>query len=88
MLDFDQFAYLTFDCYGTLIDWERGIVEALRPVLARHGVELSDDEILERFGELESAAEKPPYKRYREVLATVLDGFGEAFGFTPIRRRA
>jgi len=83
MLDFDQFAYLTFDCYGTLIDWERGIVQALRPVLASHGVELSDDEMLERFGELESAAEKAPYKRYREVLATVLDGFGEAFGFTP-----
>ncbi len=58
MLDFDQFAYLTFDCYGTLIDWERGIVEALRPVLARHGIELSDDEILERFGALEAAAEK------------------------------
>jgi len=83
MLDFKRFDYLTFDCYGTLIDWERGIVEALRPVLARHGVELSDDEILERFGTLESAVEKPPYKRYRDVLATVLDGFGEAFGFTP-----
>ena len=83
MLDFNQFAYLTFDCYGTLIDWERGIVEALRPVLASHGVELSDDEILERFGTLESAAEKPPYSRYRDVLAIVLDGFGKAFGFTP-----
>ncbi len=83
MLDFNQFDYLTFDCYGTLIDWERGIAEALRPVLVRHGVELSDDEILERFGALESQAEKPPYRRYREVLATVLDGFGEAFGFTP-----
>ena len=50
MLDFDQFAYLTFDCYGTLIDWERGIVEAFKPVLARHGVELSDDEILSDSG--------------------------------------
>ncbi len=83
MLDFSQYDYLTFDCYGTLIDWERGIVAALKPVLARHDVELSDDVILERFGALESAAEKPPYSPYREVLATVLDGFGEAYGFTP-----
>ena len=36
---------LTFDCYGTLIDWETGTIEALRPLLARHGVALSDDEI-------------------------------------------
>ncbi len=83
MLDFKRFDYLVFDCYGTLIDWESGIVAALRPVLAEHGVDLSDDAILERFGALESAAEKPPYKPYREVLATVLDGFGEQFGFTP-----
>lgn len=83
MLDFNRFDSLVFDCYGTLIDWERGIVAALRPVLARHGVTLDDDALLERFGALESAAEKPPYKPYREVLATVLDGFGEQFGFTP-----
>ncbi len=83
MLDFDRFAYLTFDCYGTLIDWERGIAAALQPVLSRHGVNLTDDQVLERFGALESAAEKPPYKPYREVLATVLDGFGENHGFTP-----
>jgi 2-haloacid dehalogenase len=83
MLDFNQFDYLTFDCYGTLIDWESGILAALRPILQRHGVELTDDEILERFGTLESAAEKPPYKSYRQILTTVLEGFGEQFGFTP-----
>ena len=83
MLDFDRFTHLTFDCYGTLIDWERGILAALRPVLDRHGIALSDDGALERFGELESAAERGPYRRYREVLATVMDGFGERFGFVP-----
>jgi len=31
---------LTFDCYGTLIDWETGAIDALRPLLARHGVTL------------------------------------------------
>lgn len=83
MLDFDQFEYLTFDCYGTLIDWERGIVAALRSVLERHHVELTDDAILERFGALESVAERPPYKSYRQVLAKVLDGFGQEFRFAP-----
>jgi 2-haloacid dehalogenase len=83
MLDFDHFTYLTFDCYGTLIDWERGILAALRPVLDRHGIALSDDAALEHFGACESAAERGPYRRYREVLATVMDGFGAQFDFTP-----
>lgn len=83
MLDFDRFTYLTFDCYGTLIDWERGILVALQPLLARHGVALGDEQVLERYGALESAAERPPYRRYREVLAGVVDGFGAQFGFMP-----
>lgn len=83
MLDFDRYTHLTFDCYGTLIDWERGILAALQPVLAGHGVALTDDQVLELFGELESAVEAGPYRRYREVLATVLDGFGARLGFTP-----
>ncbi|MHB8644626.1 MAG: haloacid dehalogenase type II [Thermomicrobiales bacterium] len=83
MLDFDRVTYLTFDCYGTLIDWERGILTALLPVLDRHGIVESDDATLERFGELESAAEQPPYRPYRDVLATVMDGFGDRLGFVP-----
>jgi 2-haloacid dehalogenase len=83
MLDFDRYTHLTFDCYGTLIDWERGILAALRPVLARHGLALTDDRILELYGELEAAAEAGPYRRYRAVLAAVLAGFGARLGFAP-----
>lgn len=83
MLDFDRFTYLTFDCYGTLIDWERGILAALRPVLDRHGIAITDDAALELYGELESAAESGPYLPYRELLATVMDGFAERLGFEP-----
>jgi 2-haloacid dehalogenase len=83
MLDFDRFTHLSFDCYGTLIDWETGILAALRPVLDRHGVALSDEQALELYGERESAAERGPYRRYHDVLATVMDGFGERLGFTP-----
>jgi 2-haloacid dehalogenase len=83
MLDFDRYTYLTFDCYGTLIDWERSILAALRPVLDRHGIAIADDAALELYGELESAVEAGPYLPYRDLLATVMDGFGERLGFVP-----
>ncbi len=83
MVDLERFSVLAFDCYGTLIDWETGIIAALRPILEQHGVEQTDDEILELFGELEAQAEGGPYQSYREVLATVTDGFGQRLGFEP-----
>jgi 2-haloacid dehalogenase len=83
MLDFTRFECLTFDCYGTLIDWESGILAALRPVLEAHGVQLSDAEILELYAQLEAEAEQGEYRRYREVLEAVVRGFRKRFGFTP-----
>lgn len=83
MLRFDSFDVLTFDCYGTLIDWETGILDALRPVFAAHRVELLPERTLERYGELESAAERGPYREYTAILRTVLAGLGSQFGFTP-----
>lgn len=82
MLDFKNYRVLTFDCYGTLIDWERGILNALRPVLDRHNITISDDEALELFGELESEAERGPYLSYRDILTVVLAGFASRLGFT------
>ena len=82
MLDFDRYEYLTFDCYGTLIDWERGILTAIHPILANHGVTISDDELLERYGDLEAEAEQGEYHTYKETLATVMDGFAQHYGFT------
>lgn len=82
-IDLREFSTLTFDCYGTLIDWETGILNALRPLLSAHGHELSDNQMLEQFGEIEAAVEAGPYKAYRDVLAEVADGFGERLGFTP-----
>jgi 2-haloacid dehalogenase len=80
---FDRFSALTFDCYGTLIDWEAGIVAALRPLLADHGVSQPSDRILELYGELEAEAEAGPFMRYHDVLGAVVDGFGRYFGFEP-----
>jgi 2-haloacid dehalogenase len=80
LLDFKQFRALTFDCYGTLIDWESGILSAIRPVVQRHGCNLGDAEILRLYGELEPVEQKP-YRRYREVLAKVMRALGQRLGF-------
>jgi 2-haloacid dehalogenase len=81
VLDFSRFRVITFDCYGTLIDWETGILEALRPILAAHDAELGDREILQLYGELEADVEAGEYSAYREVLCTVVRGFGLRLGF-------
>jgi 2-haloacid dehalogenase len=85
-LDFAAFDALTFDCYGTLIDWETGILEALRPVVERAGgtaAARGDDELLEVYARHEAALEEGPYRTYREVLAGALRGVGEDLGFVP-----
>lgn len=79
-LDFDRFRALSFDCYGTLIDWESGLLGAMRPILHSHGCRLSDAQILKIYGELEPQ-EQNPYRRYRDVLANVVRRFGGRLGF-------
>lgn len=86
-LDFDRFKAITFDCYGTLIDWESGLLGALRPILQAHGHPLSDREILDLYAELEPKAQNP-YRRYRQVLAEVARGFGERLGFQLVNGEA
>ncbi len=83
MLDFDRYRVLTFDCYGTLIDWETGILSALQPLFAERGITVSDEQILELYGSFESAAEKGEYRPYRMVLRNVVVEFGREFGFDP-----
>lgn len=79
-LDFSRFEYLTFDCYGTLINWEQGILGALQPILQSHAVVLSDDAVLAIYGEIEPPLQHP-YQRYREVLSQVVHEFGRKTGF-------
>jgi 2-haloacid dehalogenase len=82
-IDFGAFSALTFDCYGTLIDWERGLLDALQPVLAPRGIDAPDDELLERYASHEAALEAGEYLPYREVVARSLHGLGEELGFVP-----
>lgn len=75
LTDFDT---LSFDCYGTLIDWESGIFEALRPLLARIDPPLTRDQVLEAHARHESAQQRyTPHLRYRELLAIVYKRLAE-----------
>ncbi len=80
-MDFERFDALTFDCYGTLIDWESGILDALDALLEGSGLEVpAGDELLELFGRLEADSERGPFRTYREVLVDVAFGFALELG--------
>jgi len=83
MINFSDTELLTFDCYGTLIDWESGIFSAIRPVLAAHGKSIADADLLALYGEFELNAEAGEYRPYREVLQSVVRSFGQRLGFNP-----
>jgi 2-haloacid dehalogenase len=83
LLDFSRFELLTFDCYGTLINWEEGILRCLHRLLATHGKDTDDATILRLYGDFEARAEQGEYRRYREVLQSVVRQFGQQLGFTP-----
>ena len=79
-LDFNDFDVLTFDCYGTLIDWETGLLTAFRAPLAAHGIAESDEDMLRAFARHEAELEAGPYRRYRDVLGEVLKAMLTHFG--------
>jgi 2-haloalkanoic acid dehalogenase type II len=67
-----DFKVLTFDCYGTLIDWETGMVTALRPLTSKVPATLTRNAILEAHARAESMQQRyTPTKNYREILAAV-----------------
>jgi 2-haloalkanoic acid dehalogenase type II len=73
-----EFTTLTFDCYGTLIDWERGMLSELRPWANAHGVQATDGEMLEAFAEIESRCEREtPDRPYPGILEDVLHGLAK-----------
>ena len=78
----DDFDALTFDTFGTLIDWEAGIVAAARPVLVAHGIGIAEEALLAMFGAHEHGFEDP-FHPYRQVLALTLGAIGDELGFQP-----
>ncbi len=79
LIDFEAFDALTFDCYGTLIDWETGILRALGDLLGAAAEGEPPDALLERYGRFEPEAEHGEFRHYREVLEDVARRFAAEF---------
>ncbi|MCY4414991.1 MAG: HAD-IA family hydrolase [Chloroflexi bacterium] len=81
MLDFNRYEWLSFDCYGTLVDWETGISTAVAQALEAHGVSRTPAEILGLFSDLEPRAQTAQgYLEYRSALRGVMALMGEELG--------
>src|SRR2546425_1416 len=63
------FDFVTFDCYGTLIDWESGIFDAFRDAAGEDGVNLDRRSLLQAYARIEPVVEQERYRSYRDVLA-------------------
>src|SRR4028119_595097 len=87
MLDANKYQVLSFDCYGTLVDWESGIIAGLRPVLRVHNVEATDAAILDLHAQtehkLQAASKRGGYVKYRDVLGEEVREAGRRWGFEP-----
>jgi 2-haloacid dehalogenase len=79
-MSFESIRLITFDCYGTLIDWENGMLAALRPLVSRDGRRVSDLQILELYGEIEAELESGPYLPYRQVMTQAAREIGRRLG--------
>ena len=81
MSDFERFEALSFDCYGTLIDWETGLANALRPWARRNGLDLDDEALLAAHGRHETLVEEEmPAALYPTVLGETLRRVGVELG--------
>ncbi len=88
MLHLSRFDTLTFDCYGTLVDWETGILAALHRILSAHGKTFDDATLLKLYGDFEQLSEEGEFHPYKEVLQSVVRRFGAELGFTPSEEEA
>lgn len=80
-MDLTKFEALSFDCYGTLIDWEAGIAAVLRPWAQANGLELTDEELLTAYADHEARAEEEhPTDRYPQILARAMRDLGAQLG--------
>ena len=76
-----RYDVVTFDCYGTLIDWERGIGDAVAAAAAADGVRLDRAAVLAAYHAIEPVVEAERYRPYREVLALTARRVAERLGW-------
>ena len=72
---------LSFDCYETLVDWERGILKSLNRVLSYHNIHLGKKGMLELYAEFEKKLQQEKFKPYRIILQEIVLMFSEKFDF-------
>jgi 2-haloacid dehalogenase len=88
-LDLTDYKALSFDCYGTLIDWEAGIAAVLAPWAREQGLDLTDEELLLAYADNEATVERDtPAALYPEVLATAFRRTGDGLGHPVSDQRA
>ena len=81
MLDFNRYEWLSFDCYGTLVDWETGISHAVAEVLESNGIHKTKAEILALFADTEPRVQTSgEFLEYRRVLRGVMENMSSELG--------
>ena len=91
MIDFARFKALTFDCYGTLIDWDTGITDLVRPWLREMNSQVPPDLVVSTFALMQAKHQQTrPTLLYPEVLTRAWRDIEEQFGWdeNPARARA
>ena len=79
--DFNDIEWVSFDCYGTLVDWETGISSAVSSSLESYGIRRTSAEILELFADVEPVVQSSgAFKEYRVVLREVMTLIGDRLG--------
>ncbi len=82
-IDGGRYDAITFDCYGTLIDWESGMLGYFRPLLETHDAHAVDSFLLDFYGRTEANLQAGAYRSYRQILEDVVKALGERLGFAP-----
>ncbi len=82
-IDGNRYDAITFDCYGTLIDWESGLMRYIQPLLESHDAHAVPSFLLDFYGRTEARLQAGAYRPYREILEGVLIALGDRLGLRP-----
>jgi FMN phosphatase YigB (HAD superfamily) len=83
-IDFTDIDALTFDCYGTLIDWEAGLSDAFRPVLAAHAIDHDPEDVLTRYARARGSRRARPVPEHTpRCLRPACEAWEKELGFEP-----
>ena len=87
MVDLTSITALTFDCYGTLVDWETGLESALRPVLEVFSADCTREMVMQDYARFEAQVEAEvagrAWRSYGDVLCEVAERMFVEYGVPP-----